>query len=316
MFKIGVVGTGRLSRVHLRHLSRIPDLSFHFYDQEFDRAQELASEYPGTAVRSFDDLLAEVDAVDIIVPNDLHADIAIKAIEAGKHTFIEKPLDVSVENAKRVAAVAKSAPVTVQVGHVLRYFSMYRKAHNLVQSGAVGKPAAIRMTRGGGMPGGESGWFADHARSGGIFIDLAIHDLDWLLWTIGPATEVYAKSVGAKIGHGADYGLATISFANGCVAHVESTWMDAQEPRTAFEIAGSDGLLDYDSRTNATLRTGTKLEQNHHPDDDPFYLQLLDFVTCARAGKPANVTIDEAYAALELADACRRSAVSGQPVFF
>ena len=191
---------------------------------------------------------------------------------------------------------------------------MYRKAHDLVQSGAVGTPAAIRMTRGGGMPGGADGWFADHSLSGGIFIDLAIHDFDWLLWTVGKVKEVYAKSVGANTGKGPDYGLATLTFENGCVAHVESTWMDPQESRTAFEICGPEGMLDYDSRNTPTLRTGPKLEQNHLPEDDPFFLQLNDFVTCAKANQPAKITIQEAFAALELAEACRASAATGKPV--
>ena len=142
-----------------------------------------------------------------------------------------------------------------------------------------------------------------------------VHDLDWLLWTVGKVKEVYAKSVGAKTGKGPDYGLATLTFENGCVAHVESTWMDPSESRTAFEICGPNGLLDYDSRNTSTLRTGSKLEQNHLPCDDPFFLQLNDFVTCALAGKPAKISIQEAYAALELAEACRDSAKSGQPVF-
>ena len=315
MFTIGIVGAGRLSRVHLRHLSRIPETSFVFFDQEIERAEALSTEYPGKVAKSFSELLEYVDAVDVITPNSCHAEYAVAAIKAEKHTFIEKPLDVNCEAAKPVLEAASKSPVTVQVGHVLRYFAMYSKAHNMIKSGAVGVPAAIRMTRGGGMPGGESGWFADHKLSGGIFVDLAIHDLDWLLWSIGPVKEVYAKSVGAKTGSGPDYGLATLTFENGCVAHVESTWMDPQESRTAFEICGPDGLLDYDSRNSATLRTGSKLEQNHLAEDDPFYLQLVDFVTCAREGIPAKISVQEAYNALELAEACRTSAVTGQPVF-
>ncbi|MEI7986244.1 MAG: Gfo/Idh/MocA family oxidoreductase [Armatimonadota bacterium] len=315
MFTIGIVGAGRLSRVHLRHLSRIPDTSFVYFDQESQYAEALATEYHGKVVKKFSDLLDCVDAIDIITPNSIHAEYAVASINAGKHTFIEKPLDVSCEAAKPVVEAANNSNVTVQVGHVLRYFAMYNKAHNMINSGAVGVPAAIRMTRGGGMPGGEAGWFADHKLSGGIFVDLAIHDLDWLLWSVGPVKEVYAKSVGAKTGSGPDYGLATLTFENGCIAHVESTWMDPQESRTAFEICGPDGLLDYDSRNSATLRSGNKLEQNHLLEDDPFFLQLNDFVNCARQGIPAKISVQEAYKALELAEACRTSATTGLPVF-
>jgi predicted dehydrogenase len=315
MFKIGIVGAGRLSRVHIRHLSRLQDISFVVMDRHFERAQELATECGGLAVASFDQLLENSDAIDVITPNDTHAEFAVKAIEAGKHTFIEKPLEISTAAARPILDAASNSQATVTVGHVVRYFAMYKRAHDTVKSGSIGTPAAIRMTRGGGMPGGEGGWFGDHKRSGGVFIDLAVHDFDWLLWTIGNVKEVYAKSVGAKTDFGPDYGLATLTFENGCVAHVESTWMDPSESRTAFEVCGSDGMLEYDSRNNATIRSGNKLEQNHLPDDDPFYQQLRDFVSCAREGKPAPITVQDAFNALAIGEACLQSAKSGMPVF-
>ncbi|MBI1333431.1 MAG: hypothetical protein GC165_11200 [Armatimonadetes bacterium] len=315
MFKVGVVGAGRLSRVHVRHLSRIPDISFLVYDHHFERAEQLATECGGTAVDSFSGLLEQVDAVDVITPNDTHGEYAVKAIQAGKATFVEKPLEASLDAAKQILDAANDSAATVMVGQVVRYFAMYRRAHDLVKAGSIGKPAAVRMTRGGGMPGGEAGWFADHSRSGGVFIDLAVHDFDWLLWTIGRVTEVYAKSVGSQSGQGPDYGLATLTFDNGCVAHVESTWMDKNESRTAFEVCGSGGMLEFDSRTTPTLRSGSRLDQNFLPDDDPFFLQLKDFVEAARDHRPAPVLVADAFAALQVADACLRSAKSNAPVF-
>ena len=315
MFKVGIVGAGRLSRVHVRHLSRLTDIGFEIYDRDATHAQTLASECSGKAVESFDALLEGCDAIDIITPNDCHAEYAVKAIQAGKHVFIEKPLEVSTVTAKPIVEAAKLSDKTIMVGHVVRYFPMYKKGHDMVASGAVGTPAAARMTRGGGMPGGEGGWFADHARSGGVFVDLAVHDFDWLLWTLGPVTKVFAKSVGAKEGKGPDYGLATLTFESGCVAHVESTWMDQTESRTAFEVSGSDGMIEFDSRSTPTLRSGLKLDQNFNTDDDPFYCQMKDFVDAVREGKPAPLTVLDAYKALEIAEACVTSAKTNAPVF-
>jgi len=315
MFKVGIVGAGRLSRVHVRHLSRIPDVAFVIYDHHFERAEQLAAECSGEAVGSYAELLEKSDAIDVITPNDTHAEYAVEAIRAGKHTFIEKPLEVSLATARPILDAAATSTATITVGQVVRYFAMYRKGHDLVKSGAVGTPAAARMTRGGAMPGGEAGWFANHARSGGVFVDLAVHDFDWLLWTIGPVKEVYAKSVGTKTGSGPDYGLATLTFENGCVAHVESTWMDSSESRTAFEVCGSGGMIEFDSRNTPTLRSGGKLDQNFSTDDDPFYQQMRDFVAAAREGNPAPVTVQDAFAALAIADACVTSAKTNQPVF-
>ncbi len=315
MFTVGIVGAGRLSHVHVRHLSRLPDIRFVTFDMHPERAKALADECGGSVCESFDEMLTRVDAVDIITPNDAHAEYATKAIRAGKHTFIEKPLEVSTIAAEGILEAAKDSKATVTVGHVVRYFAMYRRAHEIVKAGGVGKPAAIRMTRGGGMPGGEGGWFADHSRSGGVFIDLAVHDFDWLLWTLGPVTEVYAKSVGAKVGMGVDYGIATLTFADGAVANVESTWMDPTESRTAFEVCGSEGMIEFDSRNCPTLRSGGRLDQSFLPEDDPFFLQLKTFVECAREGKPAPISVQDAFEALRVAEACLKSAKSGQPIF-
>lgn len=315
MLRVGIVGAGRLSHVHVRHLSRLPGISFAVYDRHPGRAAELAAECGGVVVDSMTELLDRSDAIDIITPNDTHAEIAVTAIEAGKHVFIEKPLEVSTLAAKKILDAADQSSATITVGQVVRYFAMYRRAHDIVTSGGIGKPAAARMTRGGGMPGGEGGWFGDHSRSGGVFTDLAVHDFDWLLWTIGPVTEVYARSVGAKQGSGPDYGLATLTFENGCIAHVESTWMDPGEPRNAFEVCGSGGMVEFDSRTTPTIRGGGKLDQNFMPDDDPFFQQLRVFVECAKEGKPAPISVHDAYSALRVAEACVQSAKTGQPVF-
>lgn len=314
MFTVGIVGAGRLARVHVRHLSRLGDIQFAVYDSGPGRAEELANECGGRSVTSFEELIDRSDAIDIITPNDCHAEYAVKSIQAGRATFIEKPLEISTAAAQPILDAAANSKATVTVGHVVRYFAMYRRAHDIVKSGGVGNPAAVRMTRGGSMPGGQAAWFANHARSGGVFIDLAVHDFDWLLWTLGPVKEVYAKSVGAKDGEGPDYGLATLTLANGCVAHVESTWMDPNESRTAFEVCGSTGMVEFDSRNCPTLRAGGRVDQSFLPDDDPFFQQIREFISAAREGRPALISVQDAFEALRVAEACVVSAKTGQPV--
>lgn len=314
MFRIGIVGAGKLSQVHLRHLARIPDVEVTLFDRNIERSQEVAAAFKAQVATTFDDLLGQVDAIDIITPNFVHAEYAVAAIKAGKHVFIEKPIEVSWKSAQPICEAAAEANVVATVGHVLRHFRMYRKAHDLVKAGEIGKPAAVRMHRTGLMPGGVNNWFGDHALSGGVFIDLAVHDFDWLLWTLGPAKSVFARSIGATTGQGKDYGLATIEFQNGCLAHVEASWMETDGGRMAFEVCGSDGMLEYDTRNVPTLRFGHTLEQLHLPEDDPFYLQLLNFVKACQGEDVEIITVAEACEALRLADACLESAKTGQLV--
>src|SRR5688572_21354255 len=116
------------------------------------------------------------------------------------------------------------------------------------------------MRRGGGQPKGEGMWFRDYERSGGVLLDLAVHDFDWLRWTLGEISQVYSRSLGITRGSGPDYALTTLSFASGAVAHVESTWMDPSGFRVAVEVAGSEGIIEYDSRLTPSLRTHTMLD--------------------------------------------------------
>jgi predicted dehydrogenase len=316
MFRVGVVGAGRLARTHIRHLQRVTETRVSVFDVVEERAKAFASDVNGTAIPTFEELVNVCDAVMIVTPNDCHAPYAIKAIKAGKHVFIEKPLDVSTSTAKPILDAAATAKGSILVGHVLRHFSVFKLAHEQIVNGGVGTPAAIRMTRGGRMPGGADSWFADHTKSGGAFIDLGVHDFDWLIWTLGKPSQVYAKSVGAATGHGADYGLATVTFENGTLAHVESNWMDENDPHVAFEVCGSDGMIEYDSRRANSMRSGAWGSQSFLPDDDPFYLQMRNFYGVCSGGETPNVSLLDAYAALELGEGAAKSARTGQPVFF
>ena len=158
----------------------------------------------------------------------------------------------------------------------------------------------------------------DHARSGGVLLDLAIHDFDWLRWTLGEVKTLYSRSVQARHGSGPDYGLTTLTFDSGAIAHVESTWMDPSGFRTTFEVAGSDGLIQHDSRETASLRThtvgGTALDMNLSVTDDPYYKQLAAFFDALSNGSTVPVSAYEGAMALSISLAAIDSAQTGRAV--
>jgi UDP-N-acetylglucosamine 3-dehydrogenase len=312
MIRVGFVGAGRLARVHARHLRRLSDVSVATFDVSAEAADSMARESGGVACGSFEQLLDQSDAIAVVTPSNLHAEYAVAALKAGKHVFVEKPVTLSAAAAVPISEASAAKPELVcTVGQVLRWFPMYRRAHELVKAGEIGLPAALRMSRGGGLPGAGRGWFEDHSKSGGVFIDLGVHDFDFLLWTFGPVVEVVARSVGAKTGSGADYGLATLTLASGAVAHVESTWMDADDPGMAFEFCGSEGMLQWDSRSTGTVRGMGRVDGHFMPDDDPFFGQMKEFVTAIREGRPAAVGLGDAVAAVRVAEAALESARTG-----
>lgn len=296
----------------------MPEVQLGYRERDPERADSFGKLYDAEAFPSADALIEWADVVDICLPTDLHVEYALRVIEAGKPLFLEKPVAGTLEEAQRVVDAANAKGVPFMVGQVVRYFPEYRRAHNLVKSGAVGRPAAIRTRRGGAAPKGSSNWFMDHARSGGVLLDLAIHDFDWLLWTFGEVDYVYSRSVAAQTGFGPDYALTTMTFKSGAVAHVEATWMDPSGFRTTFDIAGSEGVLEYDSRTEATLRTftteGSRLESPLDGTDDPYYCELKAFLDAVRQGTPVPVPGEEGVKALALALAALQSARTGEVV--
>lgn len=315
--RIGILGAGGMGGTHARHYSRIPGVELFLFEIDPARAADFAGKFRVQTVATFEELLEKVDAIDVCLPTNFHAEYALKGIAAGKAVFVEKPLAKSLDEARAIVNAAEAAGTTLMVGHVVRYFPEFKRAHAIVKSGALGTLAAARTRRGGAAP--RSEWFQNYDVSGGVLLDLAVHDFDWLRWTLGEVTAVKAMSVGLSKGTWPDYALTTLSFASGAVAHVESTWMDPGGGRVTFEVCGSKGMIEHDSRKTQIVRTSvagspTAMESPLDPADDPYYNQLLEFVTAARENRPAAVDGREAFASMAIAAAAVESAMSGKMV--
>jgi predicted dehydrogenase len=320
--RIGIIGAGGMGATHARHYRRVPDVEVFFFDSDESKRSTFASAHQASPTNSVEDLIAQVDAVDICLPTDLHVPIGLLAFEAKKPVFMEKPMAGTLEDGVKLIEAAEAAGATLMVGHVVRYFPEFRRAHDLVVSGKIGTPAAARTRRGGLAP--KSPWFSDYGRSGGALLDLAIHDFDWLRWTLGEVKCIYAKSLGISTGAWPDYALATLTFDGGAVAHVEATWKDPGGGRVTFEVCGSEGMIEHDSRRTAALRTtiapesggmgSPAMEAPLHPDDDPYLNQLKAFVEAARSNAEAPVTGKDGYMAMSIALAALESAKTGKVI--
>ena len=316
--KVGVVGTGGMGNVHARQYRKMDGVQLGYFERNHVRADSFREHWDAHLCESIDQLLDWADVVDICLPTDVHPEYALKAIAAGKPVFLEKPVARTVIEATQVVEAAEKANVPLMIGHVVRFFPEFALGRQMVLNGAVGKPAAIRTRRGGGAPKGSLGWFMDHNRSGGVLLDLAIHDFDWLTWTFGKVKLLYSRSLGALTGQGPDYALTTLTFESGAVAHVEATWMDPGGFRTTFDIAGSDGLLAFDSSKTPALKTVTgeskTLEPSLADKEDPYYLELSGFLRAVEEGTPVPITGRDGLVALQLSLAALESARTGKVV--
>jgi UDP-N-acetylglucosamine 3-dehydrogenase len=324
MLRVAICGAGGLGSSHADNFQQIPETEVTLvYDVVGGAASALAEAVGAEATTRESDLYAdEIDVVCVTTPTPFHSQYAVAAAEAGKHVFCEKPLARTAEQGRQALEAVEKAGVTMMVGHVLRFFPEYVRARELVHSGAVGEVGMVRTTRINTLPGSEHGWFANYEMSGGVTLDMVIHDLDWLLWTFGPAERVYAVGVPDHMPP-LDYSLTTIRFESGVIAHVEGSWADLGIFRTDFEIAGSGGLIKHDSTQMATLTMQTRgaqegLAEVQVPESpaykSPYLLEDEHFVRCLLEGEQPEITPQDAQASLELALAACESIEAGGKV--
>ena len=320
--RIGVIGAGFAGGTHARACLGIDGVTVAAIATDpIEHGRQLADECGARLESSAASLCAagDIDAVIVASPTYLHAEHAIAAARGGKHVFAEKPIARTLEDGQAMIDACERAGVQLVIGQVVRFFPEYRKAKELIDSGALGKPALATMTRGTYPVGDARPWYLDAARSGRVVLDLMLHDLDTLRWWFGEPARVYGRQLGGTAG--LDYALATVRYTDGPIVHLESSWAEHSGFRTTFEIRGDAGLVTHDSRAAAPL-------QAQFPDggagpavipaptlvETPYRRQFREFLRRIAGGEQPFVSGREALRSLGLALAVLRSAETGEVV--
>lgn len=316
--RIGIVGTGFMGSTHTAGWAETGAQIAGFVTKVVEEAQALIGKYGGRLYPDLAAMLDEVDMVDICAPTHLHHELVLQAAAAGKHILCEKPLGRTLAQAQEMVAACDAAGVKLMAAHVVRFFPDYAQARRRVMAGEIGRPAVIRLSRETFQPKkAADNWFVDLEKSGGMVLDLMIHDLDYARWVAGPITQVFAKSTGA-------HALAILTHASGTISHVAGSW--AYPPptfRTAFEIAGDKGLITCDSESTAPIALHLHRRAGDGPDipvagsplrESPYTTEIKAFYNAVVNDTPVPVSGGEGAVAVELALAVMRSAETGQPV--
>lgn len=324
--RIGIVGTGFMGQTHAAAWTQTPAEIGGMISKTPELAEGLAKQYSTQVYSTLAEMLPYVDVVDICTPTHLHHAMVLQAAAAGKDIICEKPLARTISDAQEMIAVCRAAGVKLLVAHVVRFFPEYAQAKEKTTSGEIGDPAIVRLRRGTFQPKkAEDNWFVDFDKSGGMMLDLMIHDFDYARWVAGDVETVYAQKISSTHPEAAvDHGLAILTHRSGAISHVEGSW--AYPPplfRTQLEIAGSNGWLRFDSDENSPL--GIHLHQRgaDAPDvplpgsplaEDPYATQLKSFYYHLAEDRPTPVSAEDGLAALQIALAAIESAETGQPV--
>lgn len=327
---IGLVGAGGISRAHMPGLL---GLAGEICDFSQDGAEMLAREFsegpvPVTLASSLDELLSRCDIVDVATPTPTHFEIVRAALEAGRDVICEKPMTRTSADAQALVDLAADKGLHLYPAHVVRYFPEYAALKDAVDAGRLGDLAVLRFVRSGAFP--TTPWFADVEASGGIVMDQMIHDLDQARWIAGPIARVSAMSTRtASDGYPVEAAHVILTHVGGAVTQCSGVWGPPQlEFTTEYSAAGTGGTLAHSSRAekrysahlnSADLPPGAQQRADGFlpavdPAEDPYALELCDYVSAIEGGPQPRVSAADGVAAVRIAEAALESIATGQPV--
>jgi predicted dehydrogenase len=323
MIRVGIVGAGSMARTHARAYATIPGVTVAaLMDPDSSRAAALAAAIGAPPYADLEQMLASarLDVVDCCAPTPFHRATVERAAARGCQVICEKPLALTMQDARAMIAAARDAGVALLVGQVVRFFPEYRRLSAALAAGQIGAPVSLSMLRQTAYPAGHDGWYLDEARSGGIFLDLMVHDFDWALWQLGPAQRVFARLVRYQGARRFTQGMATIRHRSGAISHIAGAWGHPGGFTTMVELAGDGGLLRHHSAESRAFGIAVPPRAESAPPvelpdlsggEDPYRAELSHFMDVLAGHAAPLVTPEQSLQALALALAARASAQSG-----
>jgi inositol 2-dehydrogenase len=327
---IGLIGLGRLGRVYARDLAgRIPETRLvAVADPAGTLAREVAEEFD--VARSYTDPTAliddkSVDAIVIVTPTHVHRDQVIEAASRKKPTFCEKPPALSLAEVGAMKRAVEKAGMFFQMGFMRRFDAGYAAAKKQIEAGRIGAPLVFKATS--RDPFRPSLEYANPASSGGMLIDMGIHDFDLARWFMGDVRSVAA--IGATIAYpelatvgDIDNAIASLTFESGKLGVVDLTRSGIYGYDISTEILGLEGTIRIGYLRETPIMIMTKANGVSH-DTVPYFMerfrdayttQLQNFAQNVRQGKEPPITIDDGLEALRVGVAATRARESGTTV--
>jgi len=331
--RVGLIGAGNIfEKGYLPALSETEAVRVvAVCDLVLERAERAAAILGGTAETTTTAASvcsrADVDAVLVMTPTDTHADLAIAALEAGKHVLCEKPMARSSVDARRMAAAAERTGRRLLIGHSRRFDERWTTMYDQIVAGRIGSPVyAYRSEQAfNGSPAASWMWLDE--RSGGALWDVGIHVAELFHWFLGAVPETaFAKVLHARpesrAGGGPDAAIVTFGFGAERHAVLSVSWI---HPRgwapfyASTEVVGTTGRIEaYDRESHpATIVTDglevPRVSSLLSASATTFRREVEHFARAIETDGPFALTVDDAVIAVDMIEAAERSVRSGRP---
>ncbi|QDC01832.1 inositol 2-dehydrogenase [Mesorhizobium sp. 8] len=324
--RFGLLGAGRIGKVHARAVGSNPDAKLVAVADAFEKAAKEISAAYGAEVRSIDEIekAKDIDAVVICTPTDTHADLIERFARAGKAIFCEKPIDLDVKRVVKCLGVVEKTGATLMVGFNRRFDPHFAAVKKAIDDGAIGKVEMATITsRDPGAPP------VDYIkRSGGIFRDMTIHDFDMARFLLGEepvSVSAHASVlVDRKIGDAGDYDSVSVILetASGRQALISNSRRATYGYDQRIEVHGSKGMVAAENQRPVSIELANDKGYTRPPLHDFFMTRYIDayaneisaFIAALAKGTKPSPSGTDGLAALKLADAALKSARTGKTI--
>jgi myo-inositol 2-dehydrogenase/D-chiro-inositol 1-dehydrogenase/scyllo-inositol 2-dehydrogenase (NAD+) len=328
-----LIGAGRAGMIHARNFSsRVPHAKMIAVSDVLEQSARAAADETGisTWYTDYHDALhnKDVDAVIVVTPTKFHQDIVIEAAKAKKHILCEKPMAMNKEECRKMIDGVKENGVNLQIGFMRRFDANFRRAKEIIDSGAIGRVVTVKsLTHGPSVP---QEWMYDIGKSNGPLAEVNSHDIDTLRWFAGSDAEsLYAiagnyrcDSAREKYPDFYDTVLMNVRMKNGVLGNIDGAQGVQYGYDARVDIVGTDGHIEIGGLAGSTTLLYTK-DKQFRGDTVKSWTNLfyeayvnedISFVESIRNGTMPEVTGEDGMAAVDMVRAGNESIRTGQIV--
>ena len=307
---VAVIGTGQWGKNHARVYTELPSTELiAICDVNPERAKAMAAQY---GVKAYSDSTQmfknkEIEAVNVCTWSTVLAKEALKALNAGKHVLVEKPMATSPRQAQKLVQTAQENGLHLTVGFLMRFIPGLQSIRQSVENKKIGEFVCATAKR-------VSQW-PERIGDVGVVKDTAIHDIDVMRFISGQdPISVYAKMGSMRIKKFEDYAQIMLTYADGKSAFIESNWLTPYKTRT-LTVTGSEAIMRLDYITqDLWIEQQKESVQPRYPFQEPLKAELQHFVDCIVEKKKPLVTGEDGVRALEVAMAAIRSSAKNRAI--
>ncbi|MFO7603383.1 MAG: Gfo/Idh/MocA family oxidoreductase [Gammaproteobacteria bacterium] len=298
--KAAVIGVGYLGRFHAQKYAQLDNAELiAVCDANPENARRVAEELGVEAIADYQQLVGRVDAVSIVVPTQLHYEVAKTFLQAGTHVMLEKPITVTVAQAQELVALAAKQDVIFQVGHLERFNPAILALDNILT-----QPLFIESHR--------VAPFNPRGADVSVILDLMIHDIDIILDIVdSPVAQISAKGV-AVLSNDIDIANARLEFVNGCVANVTASRAGMKSERKMRLFQHDTYIsIDFQNKTLGIHRKGDGemfpgvadivSDEQAFAQGDALLSEIESFLNCIKTHQPPVVSGEDGMRALQTA---------------